>query len=323
MDVTRQGEIIRNSFRQEMAAIDRQGANKDAHAPSIRLAHGIVKDAARQNSRGVRCNTPSEREELLARNPSSERLLQRYESTRADPADDQLSGARNPTFDRQVVEGLAHDIKNPLVIVSVHAQLLASQFGRDADEQQKQDLLIGIQDNVKRVLKLIEAFLAASAIEKGKAVVVRQPVQLNHLIREAAQQQIELIDQKKIALRLNLDDRLAEIMGDDFQLHRVLSNLIGNAVKFTPTGGAIGMSSRVADGQVCFDIENTGAGIPEAELNTIFEECRTGASAHPMHGNGLGLYIVKTIVAAHRGTVQAKSQLGAGMIVTLSFPVRE
>jgi signal transduction histidine kinase len=69
------------------------------------------------------------------------------------------------------------------------------------------------------------------------------------------------------------------------------------------------------------DIENTGAGIPEAEQQSIFGEFRTGASADPRNGNGLGLYIVKTIVAAHQGTVQVKSELGAGVTLTVCFPV--
>ena len=179
-----------------------------------------------------------------------------------------------------------------------------------------------IQDNAQRIVKLVTGFLDASRVEAGKLEVVQHPVQLNLLIREVGQQQMGDLRQKNLSLSVDLDDNLPEIVGDEAQFDRVLWNLLGNAVKFTPVGGKITMTSRLESDHVCISVKNTGMGIPQDELPLLFSEFRRLKGTGKVDGTGLGLFIVKTIVEAHGGTVNVESKEGEGTTFSIRFPIR-
>ncbi|MGH7770791.1 MAG: sensor histidine kinase [Candidatus Binatia bacterium] len=220
-----------------------------------------------------------------------------------------------------LVSALAHDIKNPLGIIMGYTDTMMDQLAGRSDAKQSLETLGRIQDNAQRIVKLVTGFLDASKTEAGKMDLARGPVQLNRLIREVGQQQIGDLRKKSLTLTTELDDELPQIMGDEAQLERVLWNLIGNAVKFTPVGGEITITSGVQDGDVCVSVKDTGIGIPQDELPHLFSEFRRLRGASRVEGTGLGLFIVKTIVEAHKGTVQAVSMDGQGSTFTVRFPI--
>ncbi len=150
----------------------------------------------------------------------------------------------------------------------------------------------------------------------------QQPVKLTPLIQNLGQQQMEALRKKNIALNLDLDEHLPDVMGDEAQLERVLWNLVGNAIKFTPSGGTISVSSRVDDGHVSISVKDTGMGIPEDALPQLFTEFRRLKGAEKIEGTGLGLFIVKSIVEAHGGTVLAESKQGEGSKFIVRLPTR-
>jgi len=224
---------------------------------------------------------------------------------------------------RQLVAVLAHDIKNPLGIIMGYAETVASRLQGRPETQEDIGSLERIQSNAQRIVKLVTGFLDASRVEAGKMDVPRNPVQLNHLIREVGQQQMGDLQKKNMSLSVDLDDRLPEIIGDEAQLDRVLWNLVGNAVKFTPMGGKITVTSRLANGHVCVSVKDTGRGISRDEVPLLFSEFRRLPGTAKIEGTGLGLFIVKTIVEAHGGTVHVESGEGQGSIFTIRFPVRQ
>ena len=144
---------------------------------------------------------------------------------------------------------------------------------------------------------------------------------INGLLRTVAGSQQSDLKKKELTLELRLDERLPEALGDEKQLERVFWNLIGNAVKFTPAGGKIVVSSNADDGHVRVSIRDTGRGIPRDELPLLFSQFRRLKSSAGIEGTGLGLFIVKTIVEAHKGTVQAESGDGQGSTFIVRLPI--
>lgn len=223
---------------------------------------------------------------------------------------------------RQLVSALAHDIKNPLGIIMGYAETVTSRLEEQPNGEENLEALQRIQDNAQRIVKLVTGFLDASRVEVGKLEVAQQPVQLNLLIREVGQQQMGDLRKKNLSLSVDLDDNLPEIVGDEAQLDRVLWNLLGNAVKFTPVGGKITVTSRLESDHVCVSVKDTGMGIPQDELPLLFSEFRRLKGTGKIDGTGLGLFIVKTIVEAHGGTVNVESKEGEGTTFSIRFPIR-
>ena len=223
---------------------------------------------------------------------------------------------------RQLVSALAHDIKNPLGIIMGYAETVAATLEGKPEGQENREALERIQDNAQRIVKLVTGFLDASKAESGKLDVAQHPVHLNVLIREVGQQQMGDLRKKNLTLCTDLYEPLPEIMGDEGQLDRVLWNLVGNAVKFTPMGGEITVTSRVENGHVCVNVKDTGMGIPKDEVPLLFSEFRRLKGTAKVEGTGLGLFIVKTVVEAHGGKVAVESREGEGATFSIRFPVR-
>ncbi len=221
-----------------------------------------------------------------------------------------------------LVAALAHDIKNPLGIIMSYAELIMDQITGRSEEKSKLDILGRIQENAQRIVNLVTGFLEASKAEAGKLEIAHRPVLVNNLLKEVARQQQSDLAKKGLMLEFNLDEKLPELLGDETQLERVFWNLIGNAIKFTPAGGKILVSSRRVDGHVCVSIRDTGIGIPRDEVSLLFSQFRRLKGSAGIEGTGLGLFIVKTIVEAHKGTVQVESVDGQGSTFTVRVPIR-
>ncbi|MBI4523134.1 MAG: PAS domain S-box protein [Deltaproteobacteria bacterium] len=221
----------------------------------------------------------------------------------------------------QLVSALAHDIKNPLTVIVGYAGTVESRLRHQLENQENLYALQRIEDNASRIVKLITGFLEASKVEAGKLEAVRRPIQLNSLIREVCQQQMGELQKNNLSLRLELDEHLPEISADQEQIDRVLWNLIGNAIKFTPRSGEITVKSRVENAHVRVEVKDTGMGIPKDELPLVFSEFRRLKGSATIEGTGLGLFIVKTIVEGHGGKVGVESDEGKGTTFIASLPI--
>lgn len=221
-----------------------------------------------------------------------------------------------------LVSALAHDIKNPLGIIMGYAETMSDQFVDRSDGKENLEILGRIQENAERIVNLVTGFLDASKAEAGKLEIAHRPVSINALLKAVARHQETDLGRKRLALELKLDEKLPEVIGDEAQLDRVFWNLVGNAIKFTPAGGKITITSRRDDGHICVAVKDTGIGIPLEELPLLFSQFRRLKGAAKVEGTGLGLFIVKTIIEAHKGTVQADSGDGQGSTFTVRVPIR-
>jgi len=237
------------------------------------------------------------------------------EKTRAETAE------QKERLKMDLVAALAHDMKSPLGSVMGYASLMTEQLAGRPEEKGRLEFLERIQENVQGIVNLLTEFLEASKAEAGKLEITRARVSINDLLQTVARHQQSDVRTKGLTLELNLDQQLPEVFGDGTQLDRVFRNLVGNAIKFTPIGGKITVSSSPDDGYVRVSIQDTGRGISREDLPLLFSQFRRLKSSVGIEGTGLGLFIVKTLVEAHKGTVQAESGDGQGSTFIVRLPI--
>jgi two-component system phosphate regulon sensor histidine kinase PhoR len=215
---------------------------------------------------------------------------------------------------------LTHDLKTPLTsIIGYSSLMLSGEVGR-LDEAQRVSVE-GIQVNGQKLLSLVKNFLSAGKIDKHMLKIEPKPVKVEPLILESLKNMEPQIRDKGLLTETRFAPDLPRVAADREYLERVVSNLISNAIKFTPSGGKIAVNAYPADdGSVTIEVSDTGVGIPESELPMLFEKYYQGTGSSSCKGTGLGLYIAKNIVEAHQGTIKVASNKGKGTTFTIRFP---
>jgi len=224
---------------------------------------------------------------------------------------------------RQFVCALAHDIKTPLNVILGHAELLAGDYGSQPDSTEKLSSITCIRKNIEGIVKLITDFLAVSKLEAFVLDSAKNLVQLNVIAEDVVLEQMVTARDNNLNLTLDLDEKLKPMLGDSNQMQRALGNLVGNAIKFTPPGGSITVTSRMVKNDISIKVTDTGSGIPTEELSGLFSEFKRLKGTANIEGTGLGLFIVKTIVEAHDGTVAVESKEGVGTTFTMLLPASQ
>lgn len=224
---------------------------------------------------------------------------------------------------RQFVSALAHDIKTPLNVILGHAELLAGDYGSQPDSTEKRSSIICIRKNIEGIVKLITDFLAVSKLETFVLDSAKNLVQLNVIAEDVVLEQMVTARDNNLNLTLDLDEKLKPMLGDSNQMQRALGNLVGNAIKFTPPGGSITVTSRMVKNDISIKVTDTGSGISTEELSGLFSEFKRLKGTANIEGTGLGLFIVKTIVEAHDGTVAVESKEGVGTTFTMLLPASQ
>jgi len=215
---------------------------------------------------------------------------------------------------------VAHDLRNPLAVVSMYAEMLLSLSARDEDEYE-QKALLGISDTAARMQRLIEDLLDVSRSQHGTLTVVRTTRSVEELFLQADAMLRPLVAPSPVDLVVLADAVTGShpIQIDASRFLQVLSNLVGNALKFTPPGGRIIVAASPADGHLHVTVEDTGCGIPADQLPHIFSAFWQSRE-DDRRGIGLGLWICRTIVEAHEGRIWVESTGGVGTTFHLTFP---
>ena len=215
---------------------------------------------------------------------------------------------------------LTHDIKSPLAVVLGYADLLLESHGQQSQEQQEKDLQ-HLRDNVCTVFSLVESYLNVSRLEDGQLNLVKEPVKINVVLQQVGQQYEAEARQRNVAFKFALQPDLPVLHGDPLALARVVSNLVSNALKFTPRNGRVTVSSACRNGEVIASIADTGPGIPAAEVPFLFEKYHRGTTSREVEGTGLGLFIAKALVEAHGGHIEVQTAPDQGANFSLVFPL--
>jgi signal transduction histidine kinase len=220
---------------------------------------------------------------------------------------------------------MSHELRTPLNAIEGFTSIMLNHMGIELNPRAK-TMIERISANSKRLLGLINDFLDISRIESGRLDLVNSPVVLDGLVQRWSNQVKVLADQKKLAFDVELDPRMpAVVMGDEEALTKIAINLLGNAFKFTQTGGVRLRINMQSEGQFTIEVRDSGIGIPPHAREYIFEEFRQvdGSSKRKYGGTGLGLAIVQKLARAMGGTVSVQSELGVGSTFTVMLPLEK
>lgn len=216
---------------------------------------------------------------------------------------------------------ITHDVRNPLTVIIGIAQWLEDdKAGFDLTDELKSGIET-ISRASSRVLTLMDNFLFLTSLE-GPGKLAKKPVNLNPFLKRAILEYKLEARKKDIKLSLSLPDNLPVVSVDDLQMMRAVSNLIGNALKYTPAGGEVSVFAKNFRDYVTISISDNGAGISKDDLPHIFNRYyRSKRTGKGKTGSGLGLAIVKAVVESHGGTVDVISEEEMGATFTLRLPV--
>ena len=226
--------------------------------------------------------------------------------------------AKKATHTRdELIAAVSHDLKNPLATIVTTAELLARS---EAPDEKRRRWVESLRRSAEAMKHLIEDLLDIARIEAGRLTIEEQRCEAGALLAEALDLMQPLAQQKRLRLERRVPGREVYVRCDRPRILRVLSNLIGNSIKFTSEGGAITVRAELADREVRFSVTDTGSGIVADELPHIFERFWQARKTARL-GAGLGLAIAKGIVEAHTGRIWAQSEVGKGSTFFFTLPL--
>lgn len=214
---------------------------------------------------------------------------------------------------------VAHDLRDMLGGIMLSSKVLAMRAERDEAGASTLAETVRIGRYVARMGRLIGDLVDIASVDAGKLAVSPSPGNLAVLIAEAADTFQMAAASRGITLESVVDAEPLHASFDHNRILQVLGNLVSNALKYTPRGGKITLVGERDDGGVRLTVSDTGSGVPEAALESVFERfTQVGANEHG--GLGLGLYISRCLVQAHGGSIRAESKPGAGTRICLTLP---
>jgi PAS domain S-box-containing protein len=216
----------------------------------------------------------------------------------------------------------AHELKNPLTAMQGYTEVLQRRALREQTlNERDQRVLNIIASQAKRFQGLIDSLLDIGRIQGGGLRVERKPVELCSITRALVDELLPALEQHTIQLECDADRLI--VAGDAGRLAQVVQNLLQNAVKYSPAGGVVTVRVFRQNDRANLSVSDQGIGIPEAAQADLFQQFyrATNVEAQQIQGMGIGLYVVKEIVALHDGEITVQSREGEGSTFTISLPL--
>lgn len=240
---------------------------------------------------------------------------------------------------KQFTADASHELRNPIAVIQTNVQVALSDPEPDTQMQQKQ--LQVIERLTRRLGRLVDDLLFLARQDSNRVTLRQDPILLDDLLTEVVEEQRAIATEKTIGLSLDLNGTSEEagyrLQGDRDQLTRLFTNLISNALQYTPAGGNVFVSVqklKLHPSHVQIQIRDTGVGIPEDALPYLFDrfyrvdparahgEVSQAKPGNASTGSGLGLAIAKVIVDNHQGSIQVESAADKGTTFTITLPLQ-
>src|SRR5215469_1254198 len=215
---------------------------------------------------------------------------------------------------RDLVASVAHELRTPVAVLQAgHEALL------DGVTEPSPDELGSLRDEVLRLARMVDDLQTMAAADAAVLRLTRERTDLADIAGAAA----DSLARRFEAAEVELDRQLAAapVFADERWMHQVVTNLLGNALKFTPTGGTVAIRTSQRSADAILEVTDTGVGIPADELPRIFDRFWRGQAAAQTSGSGIGLAVAAELTVAHGGTLTADSQPGHGTTFTLTLPL--
>jgi PAS domain S-box-containing protein len=215
----------------------------------------------------------------------------------------------------EVISTVSHELRSPLTSVKGYTSLLLNRWDRLADEQ-KLMMLEQVHHDADRVTRLVTELLDISRLESGKLVLRRQMVDLPKLVVVVVEK-VRMIE-AEVRADIDFEENFPQVYADPDKIEQVLTNLVENAAKYADPKG-VRIVGRVGVGEVSVSVVDQGEGIPESDLPRVFTKFFRRAETRPT-GSGLGLWISRGLVEAHRGRLVVESVVGEGSTFRFTLP---
>src|SRR3954454_4469538 len=214
---------------------------------------------------------------------------------------------------------VSHELRSPMAAVIGSARTLQQRW-RQLSPDQRASFLALIADETNRLATLVSDVVDTSRIDAGTFAFTFGEVEVGTIVTEAVAASV--VGQDEVPVVAKVAAPLPPVRGDAGRLRQVVSNLIENAVKHSPAGMPVEVAATAVNGRVLIDVSDRGPGIAADEQGLIFEQFGRASSAAGKPGTGLGLYLARSIVDAHGGTLAVESAPGHGARFTIALPVR-
>lgn len=220
----------------------------------------------------------------------------------------------------QFFANVSHELRTPLTLILAPLEKIKSESA--ALSGGARDLLTVVENNALRLLRLVNDILSLIKIEEGADHLVMKAFDLSQFLRGIHASMKHLAEMKSVTLTLDDSDGHLFIVADPEAMDKIITNVVTNAIKFTPEGGLIHIAAARTDGNVVIAVSDTGIGIPAEQLPHIFDRFYQvdGSTTRKHQGLGLGLAMVRELMDRHKGNVDVSSTDGAGSTFTLRFP---
>jgi two-component system phosphate regulon sensor histidine kinase PhoR len=224
------------------------------------------------------------------------------------------------------VANVSHELRTPLTAIKGYVETIESEAYEDTDE--RNHFLNIIKRHTDRLINIVSDLLVLSEIERKEVLWEEEPktvleeINFKEIVSSSLEAIKSKIEEKGLRLSLNIKEGLPVYRGDGFLLEQMFINLIDNAAKYTPEGGAIEIGISKPDSEFIIEVSDTGIGIPKEHLPRIFERFYRvdKTRSRKLGGTGLGLSIVKHIVIMHGGKIEVQSEAGRGSKFIITLP---
>ena len=221
----------------------------------------------------------------------------------------------------EFIANVSYELRTPLNTIIGFSELLSAGYAGDLDSRQS-EYVRGILDSSQQLMLLISDILDLATIEAGRMELDIARFDLGAMLAGLPALARERVRAENIALELDWPDDLGEMVGDEQRIKQAVFQLLSNAIKFTPSGGAVTLKARRTGDDVAISVRDTGVGIPaEAQARVFDKFWRADGGRAPETGSGLGLSLVKSFVELHGGRVELASEVDSGTEITCYLPL--
>jgi signal transduction histidine kinase len=223
---------------------------------------------------------------------------------------------------RNFVSSVSHELRTPLTSIKAYTETIL----RDPKmtDEKKREFLISIDEESNRLADLVNGLLEISQLESGSVEVLKQYVDIKIVIEQTVSSLRRSAEEKNIRIHVNVCSDIPNLWGNESKVRSMISNLINNAIKFTPRDGYVQVDVQHQHDELIICVSDTGMGIPKEEIPKIFDRFyRVHQPGKQIPGTGLGLAIVHEVAVLHGGKVEVESELGLGTTFKIFLPLAD